>query len=366
MERANSQMRLTRRRLLSAGAALPFYHEFALAQRGMRGLSADVVKINANENPVGPCPEALEAVAATAAHCGYYTQETAGGLVEAFSEAEGLERSQVAPYAGSSDPLFRTVAAFVSSSRGLVTADPTYEMAGRVAEFLGARVSGIPLRKDHSHDVKAMVEADPSAGLFYVCNPNNPSGTLTPAEDIEYLVEKKPKDSVVLVDEAYIHYTDAPSAKELVTRGKDVIVLRTFSKIYGMAGLRCGVAMGRPDLLGRIRRFGPGFLPATGMAAGEASLRAKNLVPERKKFVKELREDLYTFLEKHGFDYIPGQANFFMLNAKQDGWSLVSAMRARKIAIGRVWPIWPNHTRITIGTPAEMEKFKKALLEVMA
>ena len=120
------------------------------------------------------------------------------------------------------------------------------------AAATGARVVKVSLTKTYAHDVKAMIAAAPDAGLFYICNPNNPTGTLTSHTDLEYLVENKPKGSVVMVDEAYIHLCDAPSALDFVKAGKDVVVLRTFSKAYGMAGLRCGFATARPDLLEKI------------------------------------------------------------------------------------------------------------------
>src|SRR2546430_470413 len=129
-----------------------------------------------------------------------------------------------------------------------------------------------------------MLATGSDAGLFYVCTPNNPTGTLTPHSDIEYLVEHKPAGSVVMVDEAYIHFCEAPSVLDLVKAGKDVAVLRTFSKIYGLAGLRCGFAVARPDLLEKImERGGWNFMPITGVVAATASLKDPQLVPERKR-----------------------------------------------------------------------------------
>src|SRR6185369_17351234 len=136
-----------------------------------------------------------------------------------------------------------------------VAADPGFEAGMFRADRAGARVIKVPLTKTYAHDVKAMLAAAPDAGLFYICSPNNPTGTPTSHQDIEYLVENKPKGSMVLVDEAYIHFSDAATATDLVKAGKDVIVLRTFSKIYGMAGLRCGVAIARPDILKNLNRY---------------------------------------------------------------------------------------------------------------
>ena len=141
----------------------------------------------------------------------------------------------------------------------------------------------VPLMKDYSHDVKAMVAANPDAGLIYICNPNNPTGTITKKSDIEWAIANKPKGSVIMVDEAYYHLAGIPPLSDAVADDKDVIILRTFSKIYGMAGIRAGVAIGRPDLLQKSRAFMAGALPTTAMAAATASLKNKTLVPERRK-----------------------------------------------------------------------------------
>jgi histidinol-phosphate aminotransferase len=150
-----------------------------------------------------------------------------------------------------------------------------------------------------------MIAAAPDAGLFYVCNPNNPTGTLTPHSDLEYLVENKPKGSIVMVDEAYLHFCDAPSTLDLVKAGKDVVVLRTFSKTYGMAGLRCGFAIARPDLLDKITdRSGWNFMPITALVAASASLKDPLLVPERKRINATVRQETFQWLDRNGYSYI--------------------------------------------------------------
>lgn len=353
--------------LLGAGAALPFYNEPALAQLSNIGrLPPDAVKINANENPLGPCPEALEAIARAARNGGRYQYEETSDFVNLIASLEGLRPDHVLPFAGSSDPLHRVILAFTSKTQPLVTADPGYEAGQRAAAFVGSQVIRVPLRKDYAHDVRAMAAAHPTPGVFYICNPNNPTGTLTPREDIEWLVKNKPAGSIVLLDEAYIHFTEAPTGSDLVAAGKDVIILRTFSKLYGMAGLRAGAAFGRPDLLEKLRGFSAGALPATGMVAATASLKVKNLVPERRAYVRRIREDLFEWLEKNRFSYVPSVSNKFMVDVKRPGQEVVREMAARKVYIGRVWPAWPTHVRVSIGTPEEMEKFKAAFLEVMS
>src|SRR5262249_7230689 len=178
------------------------------------------------------------------------------------------------------------------------------------------------------HDVKEMVNAaeENKAGLIYSCNPNNPTGTITPRADIEYLVNNKPEGTVVLLDEAYIHLCDEPYCTDLVAMDKELIVLRTFSKIYGMAGLRCGAAFERPDLLERLSRFGGVALQITGVAEAIASFKSKTLVPERCRIIKDVREDVFAFLEKNNISFIPSVSNCFILYANRRGKTLFVRM----------------------------------------
>ncbi|HQR34585.1 MAG TPA: pyridoxal phosphate-dependent aminotransferase [Blastocatellia bacterium] len=357
--------------LLTAGAALPFYGEsnLAMAQLSKTGpIPPDAVKINANENPLGPCPEAIEAISKVIAKGGRYEYELTDTFAKTLADLEGLDAEYILPFPGSSDPLHRAVLAFCSKEKPFVMSDPGYEAGGRAAQFIGAKVIKVPLTATHAHDVKAMVKAatERKAGVIYICNPNNPTGTITPRAEIEWALANKPEDTILLLDEAYIHLSDEPLCSDLVAMDKDVIILRTFSKLYGMAGLRAGAAMGRPDLIGKLKNYGAGALPLTGMVGATASLKVKNLVPERRKIIKDVREDVFSFLEKNKIEFVPSVSNCFMLNAKMPARRLMTAMQKEKIYIGRVWPAWPTHARISIGTKDEMAKFKTALLKVMS
>lgn len=360
--------------LLTAGAAMPFYNEFAMAQdaeQRMRGgarrpMDPDAIRISSNENPMGPCKEGLEAIAKVAPKGWRYSPNNEqGDFATVASEMLGVKPEYINATAGSSDPLHRSSCAFTSPTRSWVMANPGY--GGGAPAFIGSKVVRVPLKDDYSHDVKAMIQADPDAGAYYVCNPNNPTGTLTTIKDIEYLLANKKKDAVVVVDEAYIHFSDdAESAVSLVAADKDVIVLRTFSKIYGMAGLRAGMAIARPDLLAKMRPFSAGgFLPVTGLACATASMRVKNLIAERRTLNKQIRENTFSFLEKRGISFVPSQTNFFMMEVKQQGADFAKAMADQKIIIGRVWPVWPTKVRVTVGTTEEMSKFNQAVAKIM-
>jgi len=352
--------------LLGASAALPFYNESALAQLSNIGrIPPGAVKINANENPMGPCPEAAEAIHGVVQKGGRYMYEETFDFAKTLAEQSGLKSTYVDPYAGSSDPLHYTVLAFCSPTKPFVVADPGYEAGARAAKFINAPVIQVPLTKTYAHDVKAMASAHASPGLIYVCNPNNPTGTITPRADIEWLVDNKPEGAVILLDEAYIHISTEPYGTDLVARDKDVVILRTFSKLYGMAGLRAGAAIGRPDLLARIKSFRGGALPVTGMVGAHASLKVKTLIAERRKIIGDIREDTLSWLAKNNYEFVPSVSNKFMLNVRRPGQEVAKAMAAKNVYIGRVWPSWPTYVRVTVGTREDMEKFKIALTEVM-
>ena len=362
--------------LLTAGTALPFYNEFAMAQdaeqktlgtRARRSaMDADAVRISSNENPLGPCKEGLEAIAKVAPFGGRYSPfNEQGEFTKTVAEIEGVKEDYVAAFAGSSDPLHRVSCAFTSPTRAWVMANPGY--GGGAPQFIGSKTVKVALKENYAHDIKGMLAADPNAGAYYVCNPNNPSATETPRADIEYLLANKPKDAVVVIDEAYIHFSEsAQPANDLVAAGKDVIVLRTFSKVYGMAGLRAGFAMGRPDLLAKLRPYGIGMLPITGLACATASMKNRTLISERRAINKRIRENTFEYLEKKKISYIPSTTNFFMMEAGRPGGELAKALADHKVYIGRVWPAWPNKVRVTVGTQDEMNKFKAALDKTMA
>lgn len=352
----------------SAAAAFRVMTEPMLAAASRRRPhAADAVLIDSNENPLGPSQAARDAMAALLPQGGRYSDNLTDELVATFAQQEGLSPDWVRATVGSTPALSLAVLAFTSPKNSYVTADPSFETGMHMAALNGARVVKVPLAASYAHDVRAMLTAGTDAGVFYMCNPNNPTGTVTSHADIEYLVANKPKDSVVLVDEAYIHFSEtAQSAIDLVKAGKDVIVLRTFSKVYGMAGIRCGLIVARPDLSDKVlERGGLNFMPITAVAAASASLKDPQLVPERRHINTTIRQQTFQWFDHNGFSYIPSEANHFMLETKRPGQEVRDAMAKENVLIGRVWPIMPTHVRVTVGTQEEMERFQAAFLKVM-
>jgi len=365
-------------RLASLAATLPLISEGHLARAAQQAVapkSADpfphptnpnAVMINANENPLGPCDAALAAITSIARTGGRYDATGCEDELTTLLAAEfSLPADHLAIYAGSSEPLQFATLAFTSPARSYVTADPSYEAGMVAATAAGAKILKVPLTPTYAHDIRAMIAADPNAGVIYICSPNNPTGTLTPKDDILWALDHKPAGSILLVDEAYIHISNSPSVLDQVALGKDIVVLRTFSKVYGMAGIRCGVAFGRPDLLQKLNVYGRNALPVTALAAACASLKQPNLVPTRRKIIADTRTSTFAWLDHKGYKYIPSVSNCFMIDTGRPGRQVIAAMRDQDVYIGRTWPIWPNHVRITVGTPHEMQLFQTAFEKVM-
>ena len=362
---------------VGCGAGLPLWGEYAMAQldkTGNRGIrrspDSQIVAISANENPMGPPKEGIDAMSKVGPSGWRFNPPGDNRDFDPLlASIEDVPQDHVAGYAGSSRALHQCVLAFCSPTRSLVECYPGYNVS-ILARFIGAKTIRVPLRGDYSHDTEGMVRVGQDAGAYFVCNPNNPTGTLTPRRDFAHILANKPKDAVLIVDEAYAHYTDlGGSSIELVKEGRDVVVLRTFSKIYGMAGLRAGALYGRPDLLAMIAKYGDNRgVSVTAASCAAASMKnIRTVLPERTAINRRNRDFIFEHLDKAGVSYIASTANFFMMSVKgMSGAQVASAMSAKKVEIAsRRWPEWPQHVRVTVGSMDDMRKFAGALDEVI-
>jgi histidinol-phosphate aminotransferase len=244
----------------SALASMPILTEahLAMAQRPHFSDPNKGIHIDANENPLGPSDAARQAMIDIVPRGGRYLMNMEMEIAEIFAKQEGLTPDCVRVYAGSSEPLHYSVLAFADKNRPLVVADPGYEAPMWAANGAGYPVKKVALADPKgaaTHDIKAMLAASSNPGVIYICNPNNPTGTCTPRADIEYAVSNAPKDTILLIDEAYVHLCDEPRSIDFVKEGKNVIVLRTFS--IGIGGSltapplphhrTCGSASGGSD-----------------------------------------------------------------------------------------------------------------------
>jgi histidinol-phosphate/aromatic aminotransferase/cobyric acid decarboxylase-like protein len=239
-----------------------------------------------------------------------------------------------------------------------------------VTEALGRKVIRVPLKEDYSADVKRLADEAGKAGggLIYFCNPNNPTSTVTPKKDIEWLVKNLPGETVALIDEAYVHFSESSemeSAFRWVKEGKDVVVTRSYSKIYGMAGLRAGAAYGRPDLMRRMEPFRNNVISIVAARAVLATIaESDKIIPERKNRYNGIRRGVCEFLQAKGVNYIEPNANFMMIDVKRDVRGVIPELVKRGVAPGRPFPPYDNFLRVSIGTASDMEKFKRVFWEV--
>lgn len=336
------------------------------------------VRIGTNECWIGPMSGGIAAASAVLSQCNRYSPHgDRAGLIKAISQVENVPEDHISPWPGAYTAVARSVIAFCSPTRGLVTCDPAYETPGRAAEWLRAPIKAVPLKtSDYSHDVRAMLAADPNAGMYYICNPNNPTGTMTPTADIEWLVNNKPADAVVVIDEAYIHWSkDYPNntMSHLAAAGKDVLVMRTFSKIFAMAGMRLGYFMARPDIIKKMELYDDGELsgqlPIPAVACAVGSITDQASIVSRRKTLMENRAMTIENLTKRKMKLImPTDANMIMVDWQtKSAKEMSAAFRAQGVQIaGPRWPTWPTVSRITIGSKEDMEGFFAALDKVVS
>jgi len=369
LSRGYSRRQMFRTAMMLAGgaAALSLNSELAFAADDDDG-GSKMIRIGSNECWTGPMAPGLAAGNAAFVNANRYSPNGENAkLVKAISTVENVPEDHIGTYPGSGETLTRTLVAFCSPTKGLVQASPTYDNPTPVAKFLNVPIANVALTADYRHDVKAMVAANPNAGLFYVVNPNNPTGTMTPMSEIEWLVDNKPAGAVVLIDEAYIHWTpEYPknSAAHLVRAGKDVIITRTFSKVFGMAGARVGYVMARPDLVKKVEVYDRGNGPSIPTAAcATASITQTALIAARRNEMIQNRAMTVVFLTKRGMKVIgPSFANMIMVDWKTKSAKDMNAMyKAQGIQIaGNRWPVWPTVGRVSIGSKADMEAFINA------
>jgi histidinol-phosphate aminotransferase len=337
----------------------------------LRQLAPGTVIISSNENPLGPAQSALSAICSTASMGGRYHGEETAKTLQVFNDQFGLKKGYSALFPGSGGPLDLALMSNIGPDKPLVYGDPSYEQGWRAADTMKAPKFPVKLTPTYAHDVKAMLAAHPAPGAYYIVNPNNPTGTMTPRADILWLLKNKPKGSVVIVDEAYHHFSEDESVLDQVAADQDLIVLRTFSKIYGMAGLRAGFAVARPDLLAKFSTVAAparslASISITSAAGARASLLDAALVPARRKINSDVRSETLEFLTKKGYEIVPGsQANMFMVNVHRPGQAFQQEMLKENVAIGRTWSAMPTYVRVTVGTPEEMAKFQTAFVKCM-
>jgi histidinol-phosphate aminotransferase len=317
-------------------------------------------------------PAAAQAVHAIveSQSCRYPIEEPAA-LAEAIAKRNGVANEQVLLGYGSVEILKIATETFCSPSGAAVVEEPTFEAVVSYCPLAHARAVKIPPTRDYKHDLSKTLDAATLVGGFiYVCNPSNPEGTFIEKGEMENFIRRVPGGVVLLVDEAYYEYVDVPeyeSCLRYVKEGLPIVITRTFSKVYGMAGLRVGYAVGHKDLIKQMaeRRIttSPNQL---GIAAARASLGEDEFVVRIRRLNGQVRDFLCGELRGMGLSFIPSQTNFVMVDLGQPGPPVIEALKKRHVLVGRPFPSMPNHMRVSLGTADEMKTFMREFKEVMA
>jgi histidinol-phosphate aminotransferase len=368
-------MTITRRGF--AGLIAAGFTECALAQKAaVDAMNVPApngtVWLNSNEFPEGPPAASIQAITRAGGEANRYHFPEFPAFYQSVANLEKLKAEQVLIGEGSTETLHCAVEAFTSPKHPIICGWPTFESAPELAAAQGHAVVKIPLTSNYTSDGKRLVAEASKAGggLIYICNPNNPTGNVTPKQDIAWVVANLPANTVLLIDEAYLHFntsSDTESAMKYVHDGKNVIVMRTFSKIYGMAGLRVGYAAAKPELIEKMTPFRNAVISVVSARAVAAAIDlGPKFVDERREKMTRTRSELCAWLKQKNLRYIESQANFVMFEAGRDIKELGPAMLAKGVAVGRPFPPYDKMMRITIGTDAEMTKFRSALSEVLS
>jgi len=337
--------------LLGAGAAVVAFPS-VLA----RATPGAPILLNSNENPYGPSPAAMRAIRDSLGEVFRYPDDAEAELASTIAKLHGVTTSEVVLGDGSSEILRIAANAFPGK---LVTANPTFEALW--AHARGSEIVKVPLDATYAHDLPKMLEAARDASLVYICNPNNPTATFTPKAAVRAFLDAVPPATAVLVDEAYYHYVESPdyeSVAPLIATKPNLIVARTFSKIYAMAGLRCGYALAQRATIEKLAAQQQwNSMNLLAVVAANASLGDSAHVVASRKHNHDTRAFVTSELASRGYRTLPSEANFIMIEMREDVKPLIAQFREQGVRVGRLFPPMPQHLRVTIGTMDEMKRF---------
>jgi len=349
-------------------AAIPVYTPGKPIEEVARELGlSEVVKLASNECPFPPFPEVQAAIAAAAADLNRYPETSCHAVVAALSTHYGLPSDHFWVGGGSTQLLGGMASAVGGPGTTAVFGEPSFVMYRIAALLAGSQPIAVPLDADFRHDLDAMADAvGPDTRIVFVCNPNNPTGTHVPADAVTRFVERMPNHVLVVIDEAYAEYATADDYATAIPQALErdnVVVTRTFSKVYGLAGLRIGYALGHPDTLAMLRRTQNPFAVTTLAQVGAIeSLRHPDRIEQRVKNNAAGREWLGAELAERGVAVVPSQANFVFVVPDGDPAKITNRMLERGVIIRPMGP----YLRISVGTETENERFIAAWDEVAA
>lgn len=363
-------MQLTRRRFFrtsafaaaAATASLSCPPELLAIMEPRRANSAaGPISLNSNEFAYGAWPSVMEAMRDELASANRYPDDYTGELINAIAKLHNVKPSQVIVGCGSSQILQMVANVYCTKGTTLVQAAPSYEAMAHHAKVAGGAVEYVPLNANFEHDV-AQFAARKSANIFYICNPNNPTASITPRKKMDDFIAKAPANSIIFIDEAYHHFaTHLPDYVSYLDRPANdsrVIVTRTFSKIYGLAGIRSGYAVASEEIIAKLRNYNTfTSVNTVAVAASIAALADMQGLAKAKKQVDADREAFLTEAKRRNLDVIPSAANFAMVDSKRPIRQVIQHFASNGVSIGRPFPPYDTRARISFGTPEEMGKF---------
>jgi histidinol-phosphate aminotransferase len=327
-------------------------------------------RLSAYENPFGPSPAAKKAMTEAMESCYQYPFMKSRELMTKIADYEGVKLNNLLMDAGSSPLLHAAAMYYGKNGAEIITGDPSYNDLAGTAAALGSKIIKVPLTADYKLDLDAMeAKVGANTGLVYICNPNNPTATIVDAAKLKAFCERVSKKAVVFVDEAYIDYlpdSKAASVMSAVKAGQNVIVARTFSKLYGFAGLRCGYVVAQPETIKNLSDYATGMmsLAATTVAAAAAAFQEKEFLQDALKKTMASKQFLYDLLKKEGYTYIPSSANFVMFPINMEGQRFVQEMNNRGVSV-RSWKFNnKDWCRVSIGRMDEMQAFADAFKQL--
>jgi histidinol-phosphate aminotransferase len=368
-------MSVNRRRFLSgalvagaASVAVPSWitargHEAAAAGAALDATATALLHLDSNENPTGPCPAAVSAITGLVAEGARYPHKSHGALVAAIAKRHHTTADHVVVGCGSTEILVSATRAWTTRTAGLVAPVPTFESPLRVAAALGHPVREVPVDATMDIDLDALVAASDGAGLLFLCNPNNPTGRAHPLDAIAAAVKdvrRRSPGTVVLLDEAYVEYAEGAgmgSGDTLALSTPGIIVSRTLSKAYGLAGLRIGYAIGQPDTLRSLRAHSlPQGVNTMGIHAAVAALQDTAFEPRERARNAAVRTYLRERFEQSGYPVGDSHTNFLMVDVRRDCDAFRQACLQHRVAVGRRFTPLDTHVRISLGTMGEMQR----------
>ena len=334
--------------------------------------ASDLIRLDSNENPHGPAPEAVDAIMRAFGTASRYPDAAEDALRAAIADHHKVTVESVLLGCGSTEILKIATEALTSPTRALLTVAPTFEVPSATAKRMGTPITTARVDGALRLDLDAMYAQCSGAGMVFICNPNNPTGTLHGIADLQHFVtqvNRRSPDTYTLIDEAYFEYADDPAygtAIPLAVSNTRVVVSRTFSKVHGMAGLRAGYAVAHPETIRRLARFRleSGINAFVGVAA-LASLRLTQHLADQKLLNAQARTFAMNAMRELGYTVVPSQTNFFMTDIKRDPKRFQSDMRAQGVAVGRPFPPLDTYTRISIGTMSEMRQAMAIAADVL-